>query len=247
MTYSYVSDSHHLSAPSIWSYNRTDMTPVEEKMSPAERRRERQRRLIIKAATDLFEANGGEDGGGYAATTIEQVAENSDISVRTFFRYFETKDDVIYLDVRRAVEDQRHFIERRLKEGLSPENAALMGTIEQALVFSADKVNRKRLERGLTSPNFTDRRAAWRSMQREMLEELLTPHIKAEGPARRAKAIAWLTSAIFDCAASAWQQDPRSDLRDRIKTAVEDLAEALGVINVPGKEGLEALLKQLEF
>ncbi|MGB5483038.1 TetR family transcriptional regulator [Parasphingorhabdus sp.] len=223
------------------------MTPKNPQMSPAERRRERQRRLIIEAATELFEANGGEEGGGYAATTIEQVAENSDISVRTFFRYFETKDDVIYLDVRRAVEDQRHFIERRLDEGLSPENAALMGTIEQALVFSADKVNRKRLERGLTSTNFTDRRAAWRAMQREMLEELLTPHIKAEGPARRAKAIAWLTSAIFDCAISAWQQDPRSDLRDRIKAAVKDLADALCVINLPGNEGLEALLKPLEF
>lgn len=217
-------------------------------MSSGERRRDRQRRLIIEAATGLFDANGGETGGGYAATTIEQIAESSDISVRTFFRYFETKDDVIYLDVRRAVEDQRRFIERRLEEGLQPESAALLGTIEQAFAFSADKVNRKRLERGLMSPNFADRRAAWRSMQREMLEELLTPHIPAKhGPARRAKAIAWLTSAIFDCATSAWQQDPHSDLRDRIKTAIKDLSEVLSVVNAPGKAGLDALLKQLKI
>lgn len=215
-------------------------------MTPAERRRERQRRRIIEAATELFEKNGGEDGGGYAAVTIEQIADKSDISVRTFFRYFETKDDVIYLDVRRAIEDQRCFIEHRLDEGLPPETAALIGTIEQALSFSHDKLNRNRLERGLTSRNFAGRRALWRSMQREMLEELLTPHIpKKASPERRAKAIAWLTSAIFDCSVADWQENPHIDLRDRVRSAANDLAQALGVMNAPGKSGLTALLKRL--
>lgn len=226
----------------------TDLTLAQAQMSPAERRRERQRRLIIEAATALFEKNGGEAGGGYSATTIEQIAEKSDISVRTFFRYFETKDDVFYLDVRRAIEDQRRAIERRLEDGLSPESAAVLGTIEQALAFSADKVNRQRLERGLISANFAARRASWRSMQREMLEELLAPRIPEEAdPARRAKAIAWLTSAIFDCATSAWQQDPSSSLRDRIKAAVKDLAEAIDVIIAPGAAGLDSYLDGLKF
>lgn len=222
------------------------MADDEGNMTPAERRRERQRRRIIEAATELFEQNGGEDGGGYAATTIEQIADKSDISVRTFFRYFETKDDVIYLDVRRAVEDQRSFIEQRLEEGLPPETAALVGTIQQALAFSHDKLNRNRLERGLTSPNFADRRASWRSMQREMLEELLAPHIPAKaGPERRAKTIAWLTSAIFDCAVADWRANPQSDLRDRVRSAADDLAQALGVMNGSGQSGLTALLKDI--
>ncbi len=222
------------------------MAANDNNMTPAERRHERQRRIIIEAATELFDRNGGEDGGGYAATTIEQIADRSDISVRTFFRYFETKDDVIYLDVRRAVEDQRRFIQNRLEEGLPPETAALVGTIEQALVFSGDPLNRKRLERGLKSRNFAARSASWRSMQREMLEELLTPHIPAKSdPERRAKAIAWLTSAIFDCAIVDWQSNPKTDFRNCVKNAANDLKQALGVINASGKAGLTALLKKL--
>ena len=45
-----------------------------------------------RAGARLYERNGGEDG-GYGQTTIEAMAAAGDISLRTFFRYFEGKAD----------------------------------------------------------------------------------------------------------------------------------------------------------
>lgn len=48
--------------------------------------------MIQAAALSLFERD------GYAATTVEQIAEHADVSPSTFFRYFPTKEDVVLHD-----------------------------------------------------------------------------------------------------------------------------------------------------
>jgi AcrR family transcriptional regulator len=53
-----------------------------------QRKRERTRAALIAAALELFERQ------GYEATTIDQIAAAADVSPRTFFRYFSTKEEV---------------------------------------------------------------------------------------------------------------------------------------------------------
>jgi AcrR family transcriptional regulator len=57
-----------------------------------ERKKRERRRRIEDAAVDLFERD------GFEATTVEQIATAADIAPRTFFSYFETKDDVVLAD-----------------------------------------------------------------------------------------------------------------------------------------------------
>lgn len=58
-----------------------------------ERKKARTRRVLQEHALRLFRRQ------GYAATTVEQIAEAAEVSPSTFFRYFPTKEDVVLYDV----------------------------------------------------------------------------------------------------------------------------------------------------
>ena len=57
-----------------------------------ERKRTRTREALIEAAAELFERR------GYDGTTIADIAAAADISTRTFFSYFTSKEDVLFPD-----------------------------------------------------------------------------------------------------------------------------------------------------
>lgn len=60
---------------------------------------------ISAAAFELFEAQ------GYDGTTVEAIAERAGIARRTFFRYFRSKDDVIFPDHDSMLENVQRYLE----------------------------------------------------------------------------------------------------------------------------------------
>lgn len=87
-----------------------------------ERQRDRTREDIQAAAYALFGERGFDD------TTVAQIAERAGVAIRTFFRYFPSKEDVVFGDHEEAV--------ARLRAALadaSPDQSPL-GRVRQAVV-----------------------------------------------------------------------------------------------------------------
>ncbi|TDC03675.1 TetR/AcrR family transcriptional regulator [Nonomuraea longispora] len=72
-----------------------------------ERKKRRTREALIAAAVELFQRQ------GYEATTVAQIAAAADVSTRTFFLHFPTKEDVVLAGGGARVELAVRVIEQR--------------------------------------------------------------------------------------------------------------------------------------
>jgi len=66
------------------------MTATAEATGLRERKKARTREALIDAAMTLFEEQ------GYEATTVDAIAAAAEVSRRTFFRYFESKESIVF-------------------------------------------------------------------------------------------------------------------------------------------------------
>lgn len=62
-----------------------------------ERKKQRTRDALVTAAVDLFQRQ------GYEHTTVAQIAEAAELSTRTFFLHFPTKEDVLLVNTDRRI------------------------------------------------------------------------------------------------------------------------------------------------
>lgn len=72
-----------------------------------ERKKQATRDALVRAAMRLFDEQ------GYAATSVAQVAEAAEVSPATFFVYFPTKEDVVFADQGRRVEQVSEILGNR--------------------------------------------------------------------------------------------------------------------------------------
>ena len=77
------------------------------KVSLREKHTTETRQRILDVAIDLFIAQ------GFAATTVDEIAAAADVSPRTFFRYFPTKEALIFHDLEARLEQLTTWIAER--------------------------------------------------------------------------------------------------------------------------------------
>jgi AcrR family transcriptional regulator len=76
-------------------------------MGLRDRKRQRTRQALISAAMRLFEEK------GYEQTTVAQIAASAEVSTKTFFNHFASKDEVLFPHLSARIDDAVEIIKQR--------------------------------------------------------------------------------------------------------------------------------------
>jgi AcrR family transcriptional regulator len=122
---------------------------------------------IVGAAIDQFSRNGFED------TTVDAIAAAAGCSRRTFYRYFGSKEDVLFYDLPAVLERLGQALDRHLAEGLRPWTAVSEAVIESH--FAEDRPV-QRMEVWLREPALLARYMQYVAAAEEVIVACLTRH-----------------------------------------------------------------------
>ncbi|WP_437967935.1 TetR family transcriptional regulator [Sorangium sp. So ce260] len=165
-----------------------------------ERKKERTRAQIIETAIDLFLKN------GYEQTTLDEVLGAVEISRRTFFRYFESKEDLLIAWMDQLIEVACEAV--RARPPGEPPLVALRSAIRDTL----GRLYAGNLPRFVAVQRFVARTPAVRARQSERLghcAEAICEPLAARmnlDPQRdlAPRVLANCAIAIMNCAIDAW-------------------------------------------
>jgi len=105
-----------------------------------QRHADRTRAAIIGAALELFDER------GFAAATVDDIAARADIAPRTFFRYFPTKEAVLYHDTDQIVASIRDLLLARPPDE-PPHRSLVIVCLELGDELAADTARMQLLQR----------------------------------------------------------------------------------------------------
>jgi TetR/AcrR family transcriptional regulator, regulator of mycofactocin system len=201
--------------------NQADQLPA-----PAGRRRSTSRAELERVAFDLFEQQ------GFEHTTVDDVAAAAGISRRTFFRYFESKNEIPWGDFDGELARMR----RRLVD--TPARAPLMDAISDAIVdfnrMPAEQLpeHRRRMTFILGVPalqaHSTLRFAAWRQVIADFVAQRTGQLATDLLPRTIAHAMLGVAVAAYEH----WLANPGEDLCELLDSAVRELASAFSPVPV---------------
>ncbi|MEV7489695.1 TetR family transcriptional regulator [Streptomyces anulatus] len=173
---------------------------------------------LADTALELFDST------GFDQVTVADIATAAGISQRSFFRYFSSKEDVVFGDRIPTTEEVRSELLRHLDEDGSPAWGALQATFRTAAQqMDADPGRWKRATRvicrtpGLRA-SYLEKHLTWA----DALVPEITRRIDPDGPKAELKAQTMIHTALscFDVAIARWTDDsadqPLADLVDEV-------------------------------
>jgi AcrR family transcriptional regulator len=210
----------------------SDMTgPVETTMSdsppsegPAglrERKKAKTRDDIREAATELFATQ------GFDNTTIEEIAARCDVSPRTFFRYFASKEELLFVEgEERCQELLAELAARPASE--TPLVALRASFLQLASVLESDReglMKRKRIyaETPSLRTRHLERQQSW---DQEIFEALRDRPGASKQAVMDLRLVAGASMAALHAAADTWLEEG-GDLRVLVERAFDRISTGL--------------------
>ncbi|MDW5327110.1 TetR family transcriptional regulator [Plantactinospora sp. KLBMP9567] len=192
-----------------------------------ERKKRRTRRALADAALRLFAER------GYEQTTVADIAAAAEVSTRTFFAYFPTREDVVFADTDERIAVMRETLTalpggtppvravHRMVEQVFATDGGMFGparATRTALVLTRPELRAKALERLLTAQQiFTD----W----------LRTAYPKLDAVAAATVSGALMGGLVGAALASLDRGDPPERIRAELEHAVTLIARGLIAID----------------
>ncbi|HXH35397.1 MAG TPA: helix-turn-helix domain-containing protein [Plantibacter sp.] len=193
------------------------------------RPRRSSQRILEEAAAELFLEQ------GYPGTTVDQIASRAGVSRNTFFNYFGSKSDVLWVDVDAALAGLERALAARVPR-LPTDAATAMPALGSALLGMAEERSNGAVPWALTQIELMD--TAW-ELQASGLERLLRLQAvlrvflarhTAEADELTIRAAAAATAGAVVAGAGAWAAAgvTRGELRDYLRRAIEPVVDGYG-------------------
>jgi AcrR family transcriptional regulator len=192
-----------------------------------DRKKDRTRRTLQAEALRLFAAK------GFQATTIEEIAAAAEVAPRTFFRYFPTKEEVVFWAEYQPM--LAAFVAARPDH--EPAVPALRHGIVDGLAAFYDSDRERLLERiklafrtPALQPRLRQQQAGWAAG----MAGILADRLGARPDDLEVRAIAAAVAAALFVAIEEWQaHDGQGDLRALLDRALGSVLDPLGATAIP--------------
>jgi AcrR family transcriptional regulator len=187
-----------------------------------ERKKLKTRRAIRVAAFRLFAEQ------GYDATTVDQIAAESEVSPSTFFRYFATKEDLVLSDDYDPLMEAAFRARPKDEPLVESLRQAMIGPLRQILATERDEMlQRMRLYREV--PAIRARAMLGQKESVQMMCGLLAERTGDAPDSLRLRAIVSAILAASEEAVLYWaEQDGQGDMTELLSDAITALVDAFG-------------------
>ena len=158
---------------------------------------DRTRQAIVDAAYALFVER------GFAATTVDDIAQRADVAPRTFFRYFPTKESVLFHDADSKVQAMRDRLAER-PDG-EPASESLLAILRDMADELAGDRERAQLICRLSSENDSLLSSRRRMMIDQFSAAIVESVSERDGTPADDVALRAMAAAVVACGATAIQ------------------------------------------
>jgi AcrR family transcriptional regulator len=199
----------------------SDQSSAEARDGLRERKKAKTRRALEDAALALFAEH------GFEGTTVEQIADACDVSPRTFFRYFATKEEALFGDSVEKVAGLLAVLESRPagEPPLRSMRAAAMWMSENKALDRGRMVARTKIVADTPSLRVhgAERQDEWKSAAYDVLAR--RSGVAGNGAQElEIRVVVGAASAAMQAAVQIWLDDETTDLAALCDAAFDRLA-----------------------